>query len=205
MAGPIVKGISRSMERSMRDLAEMFKFLVMQYVTTPQIVRVVGLDGATAENYDWDPGNIIPSHLPGEKTEYPSVYSQMDRARWMAEHVRFMVTPNTMHEIVQMSQKLLYLQLMKAGFPVSPWRLAEVFNIPNFGKRPEGCNSMIEEYFAWEKMKLEKTAALSAEAQELGAVGGEQPKPEGRPNSDQASPRLKQKDGGARSTVTTSR
>ncbi len=206
LAGPIVKGISRNMERSMRDLAEMFKFLVMQYITTPQIIRVVGVDGCTAENFDWQPGNLIPSHLPGERTEHPSVYTDMERSRWLAEHVSFMVTPNTMHEVVQTTQKLMFLQLMKAGFPVSWWKLAEVFGIANFGKRPEGTNGMLDEWFAQKKMELEFQASLSAEAQQLmGQPGGGEGggKPNGRPSTDKAAPRLASKDQGTRTTVKT--
>lgn len=220
MAGPIVKGISRNMERSMRDLAEMFKFLVLQYVTTPQLLKVVGPDGVTPENFDWDPGNLIPSHIPGERTDKPSLKNKMERARYIADHVAFMVTPNSMHEVVQTTTKLLYLQLQRAGFPVSWWRMAEVFQIPNFGKRPEGTTDMISEWFAQQKMMLEFQATLSAEAQGLagdaGGVGGANgtgsmgPKggptgTGGRAPSGGAPPRLAQKDGGARSTIKESR
>lgn len=167
LAGPIVKGISRDMERSMRDLAEMFKYLVFQYYTTPQVMRIVGPDGITPENFDFDPGNLVPSHLPGEKVDTPSVYTKMKRAQWMAEHLPFMVTPNTLHEIVQTQQKLVYLQLFRMGFPISPWRLADVLHIANFGKVPDGANTEIEKWMAWQKMMLEFKASLSREAQEL--------------------------------------
>jgi hypothetical protein len=214
-AGPIVKGISRDMERSMRDLAEMYKFYVFQYKTTRHIIQVVGVDGATPENYDWDPGNLIPSHLPGESVDKPSIYTKMERARYIAEHVKFFITPNTMHEIVQTSTKLLYLQLMRGGFPISWWDMAEVMHLPNFGKKPEGTNSMLERFFAQKKMELEFKASLSAEAQALmeqdggisdatGPAGG-QKGTGGRAPSGQAMPRLAQKDGGTRTTVRESR
>lgn len=171
LTGPIVKGISRDMERSMRDLAEMFKYLVLQYYNTPRIMQIVGEDGITPENFDFDPGNMIPSHLPGERAEKPSVYTQQQRAHWLADHVTFFITPNTLHEITQTSQKLMYLQLGRSGLvPIDPWTYAEIFRVGNFGKVPEGTNSILERYFAWEKMKMENQAALSAEAQ--GLMGG---------------------------------
>lgn len=214
LAGPIVKGISRNMERSMRDLAEMYKYLVLQYKTTPEIIQVVGVDGATPQNFDWDPGNLIPSHLPGERTEKPSVFNQMQRAHWIADHVRFFITPNTMHDIVTTANKMMYLQLMRAQFPVSWWRIAEVFNIPNFGKRPEGTNGMVDEWFKQQEMMLEFQAKLSVEAQGLmggapnGAGAGPGFGPKGGPKgtggrapSGQSQPRMAMKDGGSRSTI----
>jgi hypothetical protein len=168
-AGPIVKGIARDMERAMRDIAEMFKFMVLQYYTTPKIKQVVGLDGITPVNFDFDPGNLIPAHLPGETISKPSIHSQMERARYVAEHVTFFITPNTLHQITQMQQKLLYLQLWRGGFPIDPWTLAEIFNIGNFGKVPDGCNSILDRYMAWQKMQLEFKAQLEEEA---GAMQG---------------------------------
>jgi len=213
-AGPIVKGIARDMERSFRDLADMFMFLVFQYMTTPQIMQIVGPDGVTAENYDFEPGNLIPSHLPGEGDKSKkSVYSQMQRAKWLAEHINFMVTPGTLHEIVQTTQKMMYLQLLKMGFPIDPWSLAEILRIPNFGKPPDGANSMIEKWMAWQKMQMEFKMAMAAEMQGmqpegntpgLGPKGG--PKGTGgRSSTGAQAPQLTSKDNGSRQTMKESR
>jgi hypothetical protein len=223
LAGPIVKSISRDLERSMRDLADMFKYLVMQYYRTPKIMQIVGPDGITPENIDYNPGNLIPSHLPGENKDHKSIYTDQQRAHWMADHVRFFVTPNTMHEIVQTSQKLIYLQLWQKGFPISPWTLAEVLHIPNFGKKPEGATSELELWIAWQEMQLRMKMKMAAEAQILAKELGLQPEEQeggntpglgpkggakgtgGRASSNQAEPSLKSKDGGTRSTIATSK
>lgn len=169
-AGPIVKGISRDMERAMRDIAEMYKYLVFQYYTTPKIMQIVGVDGITPENFDFQPGNLIPSHLPGENKKKPSIYPDRERARWIADHVTFFITPNTLHQITQTAQKMIYLQLWRGGFPIDPWTIAEIFNIGDFGKKPEGTNSILDRYMAWQKMQLEFKAQMAEEAQTLGGA-----------------------------------
>jgi hypothetical protein len=215
LAGPIVKGISRDMERSMRDLADMFKYMVFQYDTTPTLLRIVGADGITPENYDYNPGNLVPAHLPGENSKFPSVFTEAQRARWLADHLPFIIMPGMLHQITQTSQKLLFLQLWKMGYPLDPWTLGEVLSLGNVGKIPGGANSMIEKWMAWQKMQLEFKASLAAEAQELGGEGGEEsntpglgPKggakgSGGRASTDQTPPKLQQK-GDGRTVMRTS-
>lgn len=175
MSGPIVKGISREMERAMRDIAEMFKYLVFQYYTTPKIMQIVGIDGITPENFDFDPGNLVPSHLPGEITAKPSIHTRRQRAHWIADHVTFFITPNTLHQVTQMTQKMIYMQLWRQGFPIDPWTLAEIFNIGDFGKKPEGTNDIMSRWLAWQKMQLEMKAQMADEERTLAGAMGAQP------------------------------
>lgn len=173
LAGPIVKGISRDMERSMRDLWEMFKYLVYQYYTTPRIMQIVGPDGVTPTNFDFDPGNLIPSHLPGENMAFPSVFERKDRAMWAADHIPYMIVPNTLHAIQQTSRKLTMLQMWRGGFPVDPWTMAEVMNIPNFGKKPEGSNDILGRYMIWKGMESDFAIAEQLKQQNAAAVAPE--------------------------------
>jgi hypothetical protein len=113
-----------------------------------------------------------------------------------------------MHQITQTSQKLLFLQLWKMGYPIDPWTLGEVLNLGNVGKIPDGANSMIEKWMAWQKMQIEFKAALAAEAQELQGGGeeasntpglgpkGGQKGTGGRPSKDQTMPKLQAKSDG---------
>lgn len=174
LAGPIVKGISRDMERSMRDLAEMFKYLVFQYYTTPKVMQIVGVDGVTPENFDYAPGNLVPSHLPGENKSMPSVFSRQQRAMYMADHLPFMIVPNTLHRLNQTSQKLMVLQLWRGGFPVDPWTLADVMGMPNFGKKPEGTNDMLGRYMAWKTIESDMAIAQQVKMQNATAPTPEQ-------------------------------
>lgn len=226
--GPIVKDISRSMERGMRDLGEMTKYLFLEYYTTPRVMQYVGADGVTPETFDYDPSSLVPSHLKGENTDRPSSYNSIVRARNLADNLRFFITPNSMHEIVQMSRKLLYLQLKRTGFPMDSRTLAEVMNIPNFGNKPEG-NTVFERWIREQEMAIEMMArakelgaslpglmAVAAAGAAGGAVGEGQPAggsgPNGGPTATggraptgQVAPHIVQKDGGARSTISESR
>ena len=66
--GPTVMGTSRSMERGFRDLAEMLKFLVIQYMPVRTLIDYLGADGIPATVFDYSPDMVIPSHMPGEQT-----------------------------------------------------------------------------------------------------------------------------------------
>lgn len=210
-SGPIVKDISRTMERSMRDLGEMIKFLVLQYYTANRVMRLVGADGVTVETFDYDPNSLIPSHMAGENPETPSLHTKVERARRFAETLTFFITPNSLHAITQMSRQLLYLQLKKAQFPIDSRTIAEALDIPNFGNKPDG-NTVLERWLNEKEMELEIASRM---AQLKSSLPGLQPpspvgppggKPqEGRPPSYTAAPQLKSKDGGTRSTVTTSK
>lgn len=214
-SGPIIEDISRSMEPPMRDLGVMVKYLILQYYTTPRIMQIIGPDGVTPQVFDYNPASVIPSHMPGESPDVPSVHNAIHRARVFADNLRFFITPASLHEITQMTMKLGLIQLKKAGVKIDSQTLAEAWAIPNFG-RIEG-NTVIERWQKEQEMDLEFAArmmaiktAITGEAPGAadGATpppGGAPPKQEGRPPSGQAAPQLKSKDGGARSTISESK
>lgn len=225
-AGPLVYDMSRNMERSLRDVGEMFKSVAFQFYTVARKVQILGPDGLTEEDFDFSPGDLIPSHLPWEDPSGgPSAHPKHKRAQWHQNNFVFHVVPNSMHQITQMTRKLLYLQLMRAGVPIDPWTLAEVFDIPNFGRPPSGANSVIERWEAWQKIVAEiqmaiqmqmqqqavmaspegqAMAALGGIGQAMGGAGGDKT---GRPPSGQQPPKLEEKSdgqGGTRSTISES-
>lgn len=216
LAGPIVKDISRGMERSVRDLYEMVKSGFFQYYTAPRRVQMLGEDGVTEQDMDFEPGNMVPSHMPDEvPTEGASKKTMLERARHYCQNFYFHITPYSLHNITQMSQKLLYLQLQRAGFPLDPWTLAESCQVPNFGPPPKGTTNVIERWMAWQDIQSEhlvemqqKIAAITGQLMPAGAQppGGMGPKggptsTGGRAPTAQTAPRIQQKDGGARSTI----
>ena len=199
MAGPLAQDMTRNMERGMRDLGEMRRFLNMQFRTYKMRLEIGGDQGAAAEDYEiWDPGNLIPSHMADEADDRPSRYSYVERARRHAQQFYYHVVPNSMSRMQSMQAKLLLLQLEKTGFPLDPWTKSELYEIDNFGPAPEGANTILERWVAWQRMQAELQQAM----------GGGQPQPQrgrGRPSTNARSPQLRNKDGGTRSTVATSR
>jgi hypothetical protein len=194
LAGPILTDMSRNMESSMRQLGEQAKSLFFQFYTAARRVQILGPDGVTEEDYDFEPSELTPSHMPGEDQTRPSALPLWRRAYWHQNNFRFHVTPNSLHQITQMTRKLLYLQLQRGGFPMDPWTIAEVMDIGNFGPPPDGTKNIIERWIAWMRMQSELQQDLGGGGQ----PGGKRP---GRPPSGQQSPRLQVKEGGRRTTV----
>jgi len=217
--GPLIKDQSRNMEASIRDLGEIWKNMFFQFYSARRRMQMLGADGITAEDLEYKPGDLVPDRgVPGER---PGM-GYFDRARLHASNFSFSVTPYSLHELNSVTRKLFHLQLIRAGFPIDWWTLAEVFDIRNFGPKPKKENketgevqeidNVFERWIAQEEIKVRFQAALQQAAQQ-GAGGGEgggdggspamgnPPKGPGRPPTGQTAPTLVQKPGEARSVI----
>jgi len=211
-AGPIIEDMSRSMEPPMREIANQTKFQILQYLPPARIMQYVGDDNMTKETLDFDPSSLVPSHLPGEDpgtdtAPKASPTGKIQRARFFASNLRFIITPRSLHELTQLVIKLGLLQLKKAGVKIDSQTVADSWSIPNYGTLKG--STVIEK---WET-EQEKDLMFAARMKELGATlsgqdGGLPPgaaapgkNPEGRPPSGMEDPALKQKADG-RTTIT---
>jgi hypothetical protein len=217
--GPIIEGMSRAMEPPMRDLGVMIKYLILQYYTTTRVMQIVGADGVTPAVFDYDPTKLVPSHMPSENVDGPSPTPAIIRARTFADNLRFFILPNSLHEMTQMTMKLGLIQLKKAGVKIDSQTIAEAWQVPNYGDF-DG-NTVVERWKSEQEADLEFAAKLAmikaalggdAGGQDSGGVPGQPPgaaapgkNAEGRPNANTAPAKLEQKDGGARSTISTSK
>lgn len=177
--GPTVMGTSRSMERGLRDLGEMMKYNILQYMTTGQVMQIVGADGIAPQVFDYAPDKVIPSHLPGEQTidvnQQPvkSSADEFTRAKTFARNLRFFITPHSLHYIAQAQQRLNLLALLGKGVPVDPETIASQFDLPNWGTI-EG-STIKEKVFNWAKEQLTEKADIMKLEKALGML----PPPEG--------------------------
>ena len=159
--GPIVRDISRNVERGLSRAGNQTKYIILQYYTAQRVMQYVGANGITQETFDYDPKSLVPSHLPDEyiqmkksrrkskdsdeMEEYyekgipaePSVYSKVQRARAFADNLRFFILPHSAHEITQMSYQLGLVQLRKAGIQIDSQTIAEAWNF-DLGANFEG-------------------------------------------------------------------
>jgi len=221
--GPLIKDQSRNMEQAIRALGEMWKSDWFQFATAKRRMQLLGPDGVTEEDFDYEPGKLIPMSQEGNGSWsfHPSAPDVMmppmsvpsfERARWHKNNFTFNVTPYSLHEMNSMTRKLFMLQLMKVGFPLSWWTQAELFDVKNFGPcmtkdedgTPREAKNEIERYM----VQLEIQARI-AQAMSGGGAGGGGKKghgQRGRPESFQQPPTMEQKSGaaGTRSTVRTS-
>ena len=211
--GPIVNDISRSMERGLSRIGSQLKYLILQYMTSQRVMQYVGEDGVSNEIFDYDPESLVPSHMPGEQAhdsqERPigSLHSQMERARWFADNLRFMILPHSVHEITQMSRRLMLLQLKRAGAPLDWGTVFEACNVPD--SKMEDGSSVQDRFWNEKEKELEQMFKASKIAAELGITPEMMQGPGqhggGRRPTAQAAPKLVSKDGGARSTISESR
>lgn len=202
--GPIVKDQSRNMEASIRDLGEMWKSCFFQFYTAKRRMQMLGQQGLTEEDWDLDPGTLIPAPmLPGA--------SRYEIAQRHALNFTFTVTPYSLHELNSISRKLLFLQLSRFGFPISWWKLAEVFDIEDFGPKPyiedpetgerRQTRNELETWIAQQEMMARMKAASeppqgAPQSQQEAQTGVPHKPGAGRPPSGQQLPTLEQKSDG---------
>ncbi|MGA8148203.1 MAG: hypothetical protein WB870_11600 [Gallionellaceae bacterium] len=195
MAGPIVRDICAGEEVPMADVLEMEKYDILQNFNTARVMEYVGPDGVTPETFDFDPANIVPAHMPGEDAGNPSQFSRMERAKHFARQLRLTATPGYLHGIPQTAQKLLLLQGVRAGLPISPRRvLKDVFGIANVDQE-------IKEWQDFRLWQLELAQQVKAEGLALGLAdagagaqgGGGGGKKPGRPPSGNKPPAARTK------------
>jgi hypothetical protein len=195
MAGPIVRDICAGMETPMADVLEMEKYQILQWFDTKRVMTYVGPDGVTPETFDFDPNSVVPSHMPGEDVTGSSQFSRMERAKAFARQLRLTATPGYLHGIPQTAQKLLLLQGVRAGLPISPRRvLKDVFGIAN-------VDAEIKEWQDFRLMQLELAQQVKAEGIALGMAdasagaqgGGGGAKKPGRPPSGNKPPAARTK------------
>ena len=183
--GPTVMGTSRSMERGFRDLAEMLKFLIIQYMTTPRLMQYVGADGIAPEVFDYAPEMITPSHMPGEQVTdalgnpTASTVTATERGRNFAKNLRTFTTPHSMHYIAQAQKKLNLLALLGKGVPIDPETLATEFDLPNWGSI-DG-STIKEKVFNWAKEQLSEKADIMKLEAALGLLPPPGAEPQGKP------------------------
>lgn len=187
MAGPVVTDISRGMERSLRDLGEMVKCLFYEFYTAPRKVKVMGASGLEESDYYFSPESLIPESLRSTTYATEIIPQNLARAKRSMNSCIFHITPNSLHQIQQMTRKLLYLQLWRDGrFPIDPETVAEALDIPNFGSLPGDSTDVLTRWKEWNKLMLQTQIEAQMQAQAaqmqmqaeaaamgLGAIAGE--------------------------------
>jgi hypothetical protein len=210
--GPLMKDQSRNMEESIRGFGEMWKSNFFQFINAKRRMELQGPDGLTDEDWDYEPGTLIPQREPPDSHRSVLNIPAFERARWHKDNFTFTVTPYSLHELNSVTRKLFYLQLALRGFPLDWWTQAELFDIRNFGPAPtyedpetgeiRTANTIMERWTVqMEIMTRLQQAGGGGGQMTLGGKGGAH---RGRPPSGQQPPTLEQKgglEGGTRSTI----
>lgn len=209
MAGPVATDMSRNMEASLRDLGELWKCMFFEFYNARKRFQILGRDGVTREDFDFDPSTLVPSNI-----DLPVVGrggTRSERARIHMRNFHFSIVPNSIYQMTQSTRRLLLLQLARMAMPIPPKYLMEQFDIPN----PE---KMIDEFWEYKMEEAQKMTAIQIAAmamspmgmagmamqQGLQGGGGPNQKGAGRPPTGQEPPHVESKDGGTRSTISES-
>jgi hypothetical protein len=203
MAGPVATDMSRNMEASMRDWAEQWKGHFFEFYSVKKRFQILGRDGVTKEDFDFDPASLVPSNL-----ELPVIGSggtRSERARLHMRNFHFTIVPNSIYQMTQSTRRLLLLQLARLGMPISPIYLMEQFDIPN----PQKMVDDFWEYKLEEAQKMTEVQIAAMAMSPMGMLGnavnqglfGGGKGQSGRPPSGNEPPHVEQKDGGTRSTI----
>lgn len=209
--GPVIEDQAREMERSLTKLGEMVKWNIFEFYNTAKRMQIMGPDGLTQEDFDYEPGLMVPDHMPGEDKEQPSQYSLAHRARWHAANFIFNIVPTSSYNQTDMQRKMLYLQLFRNGYPIDPETVSETLGLPNWGDLGDG--PILEKFFKWQELQMQFQMSMQAAAaqaqlaaspegqmmQQLQQLAASQPpqgaETRGRKPSGQEAPRMIQKDG----------
>jgi hypothetical protein len=226
--GPLIKDQSRNMEQSIRAWGEQWKSNFFQFMPAKRRMELIGPDGMDWADFDFEPGDLIPAgdfnwQTPeatnvntGEVTKWGPVQQgnilkiyarenpilakapKYQRARWHKDQFTFTVTPYSIHEMNSMTRRMFHLQLMRSGFPLDWWTLAELFDIKNFGPPPRFKDPETGEWRTANTVMERYTVQLEIQARIAQATGaGQQGKGKGHPPSGQKPPTLSAKTRGA--------
>lgn len=138
---PAIRRRGRVIEAFLRQVAEQVKFNMFQFYSQKRRIQMVGENGLTFEDFDFDPGNMIPAMNPGDDR------SRIDRAISHINSFPFYICQNSLLSIAQMSNKMLYMQLRRMG-DMDHTSLLEVMDIPNIQQVNERLGSELDQKIA---------------------------------------------------------
>lgn len=196
---PVLRLKGRLLEFFLREIGEMVKANFFQFYNLPRRVAILGDAGMVFNDFDFDPGSLIPAYSkddPNYSWDLDKSRPRSERARWFHKNFTFTITPNSLLAISQMTRKLMYMQLRSMTPPlVDKWTLWEVLEVPN-GGTPPGGEQTIDMRLIAEQMQMAQIQPIvqaTAMAGAMGAAGMMGSAPEGRPSTYQEAPSLQQK------------
>ncbi len=135
---PELRAEGRMIESALRDVAEMLKVNTFQWESKAKRVKYLGDAGLTLQDFDFDPGTLVPAMQesdPGYTPELDASLPRAQRAQFFHTMLTFRVSPGSILAMNASEQKMLRMQLARMGY-FDVWSLMEALEIPNFGTPP---------------------------------------------------------------------
>jgi hypothetical protein len=178
---PALRFRSRIMEAFTRELAMQLAYNFTQFYTLPMRVIELGPGGTTQDDFDFDPGSLLPDYVhdkdftaQGEIDPAALLRGPLPRWQRAQEFLRrfvFKISPGSWLNSAQAEQKMIYLQLTRAGW-MDIFTLWEILGIPNIGVLPDNVRTIPERLLYQEQLGL--SGDINAAGRK--ASGQEQPR-----------------------------
>jgi hypothetical protein len=172
---PETRSRSRMLELFYREQGKMFLYNAAQFITTREKFAVLGPDGMTVDEYDFDPSTFIPNSTGDPARRY-------DAANEHLRQFQFYVAPSSLLRTAQTQDQMLAVALFRDG-ALDIQSLLERLDWPNVPQVLDRLQA--------QQMQQAQMAAMA----EGGAVEGGPPPfggdPRGRPPSAQEDPQLR--------------
>lgn len=123
---PVLRLRARAIEVSLSELAEMLKVCFFQYYTAERRMQILGKDGLSLEDFDYDPNTMIP---------YEEGISREERVSTHHKNFTFSIAPNSFLNVSHTTQKMLMLQLLRSNL-MDPWTVWDSFDVQSTGPLP---------------------------------------------------------------------
>jgi len=130
---PAISLRSRVMEAFMQELAMMVLMNFFQFYTTAKRIVILGPKGQTFEDFDFDPGTLIPDMLSmGFMDDDGNPLPRYQRAKIFIDNFAYQIAPGSLLAASEVTDKLMYLQLTRMG-AMDFGTLLQKLQVPNLG------------------------------------------------------------------------
>ena len=169
---PSIRLRSRVMEAFLREFAMMLLSNFFQFYDMPRRVAALGPEGMTFEDFDYDPGTLLPDFLNEDDKRNNIIRPRYERAREFLRMFTYHVAPGSLLSASEVTQKLLYIQLARAGW-MDIWTLLDKLGVPNVGQPPAGAKTITDRLKAQQEMGMGMAvspAGRKASGQQMPAI-----------------------------------
>lgn len=145
---PQLRMRSRILEAFFREIAMQMAYNFTQYYTLPLRVTILGPGGITMDDFDFDPGSLLPdspSMIVDPATVLEGPAPRYDRAREFLRQFVYKIAPGSLLNTAQLERSMMYAMLVRMGI-MDPITLLEQLGVPNIGvdKLPDNVRTVLD-------------------------------------------------------------
>jgi hypothetical protein len=122
---PEVRLRSRILEAFTREFATITAFNIAQFKTINERMAILGPDGVTQEDFDYDPGSFLPDYVHASDFDEQGIPTAIamargplpryNRAKEVMRQISMHIAPGSLLSASEITDKLMYLTLWREG------------------------------------------------------------------------------------------